>query len=102
MSQFISLVNNDSIRKTGSNKYKWRTQKDSRVRLTHRKLEGKIFSFDKPPIIDGRPLHPGEDYNCRCVAIPVKVKKAKETVDERIARIIRETDRDKAVQVEVI
>lgn len=33
---------------------------------------GKLFRFDKPPLkTDHGDLNPGEDYNCRCVAIPV-------------------------------
>lgn len=51
----------------GVKKYIWSTVKDERVRPEHQEREGEIFSWDKPP--DGG--HPGEDYNCRCVAIPV-------------------------------
>lgn len=58
----------------GVNKYKWRTAGDGRVRDDHKDLNGKIFDWDHPPVVDqkkGRRAHPGEDYNCRCVAIPV-------------------------------
>lgn len=58
----------------GVNKYKWRTAGDGRVRDDHKELNGKIFDWDHPPVVDqkrGRRAHPGEDYNCRCVAIPV-------------------------------
>lgn len=53
--------------------YTWRTSGDSRVRERHRKLDGKVFSWDNPPVVDlktGRRCHPGQDYQCRCVAIP--------------------------------
>lgn len=66
----------------GVKRYKWSTSKDSRVRDCHRELDGKIFSWDDPPemwymtksrgiVYTGRRCHPGEDYCCRCVAIPV-------------------------------
>lgn len=51
----------------GVPKYIWRTSLDERVRETHRRKEGKVFSWDDPPPDTG---HPGEDYNCRCTAEP--------------------------------
>ena len=44
--------------------YKWYTQLDKRVRPSHKKREGRIFSWDDPP----KGGHPGEDYGCRCWA----------------------------------
>ncbi|MCD8397550.1 MAG: minor capsid protein [Lachnospiraceae bacterium] len=65
----------------GVKKYKWSTSKDSRVRDCHRELHGKIISWDDPPemwymtkkgkVYTGRHCNPGEDYACRCVAIPI-------------------------------
>lgn len=58
----------------GFTKFIWKTRKDSTVRDEHRELEGKIFSYDNPPVIDkhtGKVGLPGQTYNCRCVAIPV-------------------------------
>lgn len=58
----------------GVESYKWSTSRDVRVRESHRRLNGKIFRWDDPPVVDektGRRCHPGEDYQCRCVAIPV-------------------------------
>lgn len=58
----------------GVNEYKWSTSGDSRVRDSHKALDGKRFSWDDPPIVDaktGRRCHPGQDYECRCVAVPV-------------------------------
>ena len=51
----------------GIEKYTWSTSRDSRVRPTHQDLDGRVFSWDKPPI-EG---HPGMAIQCRCVAIPV-------------------------------
>jgi len=52
----------------GIQEYIWRTSLDERVRQSHRTKEGKKFRWDKPPLDTG---HPGEDYQCRCVAEPV-------------------------------
>ena len=51
----------------GIDKYVWRTVGDERVRDNHRSKDGEIFSWDDPPADTG---HPGEDYQCRCVAEP--------------------------------
>lgn len=66
----------------GVKKYKWKTRRDSRVRNSHRMLEGLVFSWDDPPamsyetkskgiVYTGKFCHPGEDYGCRCTAIPI-------------------------------
>lgn len=55
-------------------KYQWSTSKDSRVRDRHAHLDGMVFTWDDPPVVDlvtGRKANPGEDFNCRCVAIPI-------------------------------
>lgn len=50
----------------GIDKYIWQTSGDERVRDTHADNDGKIFNWDDPPSTG----HPGEDINCRCVALP--------------------------------
>lgn len=56
----------------GVSKYKWSSSRDRRVRKSHRELDGKVFSWDSPPETDGgRHCHPGEDYQCRCCALPI-------------------------------
>lgn len=65
----------------GVKRYRWSSVKDSRVRDCHRALDGKVFSWNDPPemwyktkkgiVHTGRHCHPGEDYACRCVAIPI-------------------------------
>ncbi len=52
--------------KTAATHYIWRTQSDNRVRSSHAANNGKIFAWNNPPETG----HPGEDYNCRCVAEP--------------------------------
>lgn len=60
----------------GVNEYIWSDSGDSRVRESHHRLNGKKFRWDDPPVVTppGKPVrrcHPGEDYQCRCVALPV-------------------------------
>lgn len=58
----------------GVSEYIWDTSGDQRVRPMHQKLEGTKHKWDDPPIVDekrGRRCHPGEDYQCRCVALAV-------------------------------
>jgi SPP1 gp7 family putative phage head morphogenesis protein len=57
----------------GVEEYVWSTSEDERVRHRHAELNGKTFKWSDPPIVDtrtGRRGHPGEDYQCRCVALP--------------------------------
>lgn len=58
----------------GFEEFKWITNIDGRERELHKELNGKIFRFDDPPVIDERTGQrglPGETYNCRCKFIPV-------------------------------
>lgn len=58
----------------GVTRYRWSDAHDRRVRHDHHDLNGKIFSFSNPPITNrktGARNNPGQDYNCRCVAIPI-------------------------------
>lgn len=55
----------------GGKRYRWRGRDDGRERPDHLKLNDKIFSWDKPPVVDkrtGRRAHPGRDIQCRCTA----------------------------------
>lgn len=70
----------------GVEEYVWRTAGDGvypngRVRECHAELDGKPFSWSDPPemwymtkgrgrVYTGRHCHPGEDYQCRCIALP--------------------------------
>lgn len=51
----------------GVKKYRWRTARDERVRSSHAALEGKVFSWSRPPSVG----HPSQPINCRCTAEPV-------------------------------
>jgi SPP1 gp7 family putative phage head morphogenesis protein len=57
----------------GVSRYVWSTSRDERVRPMHADLEGRVFSWSAPPVTNerGDRNHPGGDFQCRCVAIPV-------------------------------
>jgi SPP1 gp7 family putative phage head morphogenesis protein len=57
----------------GSTQYSWETARDSDVRPLHRKLQGKVFDWDDPPVTgeNGERSLPGGIYRCRCVAYPI-------------------------------
>ena len=57
----------------GATHFQWITAGDRNVRPRHRKLNGKVFAFDDPPVIGekGERGLPGTIYNCRCVMLPV-------------------------------
>ena len=51
----------------GIEEYVWQTKLDDKVRATHKANQGLKFSWSSPPVTG----HPGEDINCRCIALPV-------------------------------
>jgi len=73
-SLLMSKFHETRYKAMGINKYRWSGTMDSRERADHRALEGKIFTWDNPPVTDtrtGARNNPGEDFNCRCIAIPL-------------------------------
>ena len=69
-------------RDAGCTCYEWSDSGDGRVRDCHKALHGKIIDWNNPPemwymtksrgkVMTGRKCHPGEDYQCRCCALPV-------------------------------
>lgn len=84
---FMSAYRQERFGEAGVRRYMWSTSQDARVRpatgLTpaqkrhagnHRRLDGQVFEYAKPPIVDtntGRRANPGQDFNCRCVDVPV-------------------------------
>jgi SPP1 gp7 family putative phage head morphogenesis protein len=74
IAEVISDFREERYKDLGVGRYVWVTQHDERVRDDHRALEGKVFSWDEPPVTDratGARNHPGQDYNCRCTARPI-------------------------------
>lgn len=70
----VSEYTKNRYKSEGITEYRWSTVMDGRERESHAKLNGKLCSWDEPPIIDvhtGERGHPGTAYNCRCTAIPV-------------------------------
>jgi len=57
----------------GAEEYRWVSAGDADVRKEHRRLNGKIFNWNAPPIAGpkGERYHPGSGPNCRCTAIPL-------------------------------
>ncbi len=53
----------------GVDSYTWSTSQDERVRDEHAALEGQTFEWSSPPSVG----HPGEDFQCRCIAVPAGV-----------------------------
>lgn len=72
-SLLTAKLNEMRLKEVGITHYKWSSSHDERVRDTHKDLDGKIFSFDDPPIVNkkGDRKNPGEDFGCRCRAIGV-------------------------------
>lgn len=70
----VSKYREERYKEIGSTEYIWSTSNDALVREDHQELNKRVFSWSSPPIVDtarGRRANPGEDYNCRCVAIPI-------------------------------
>lgn len=73
-SETVADVRETLSESVGIEEYEWVTMGDSKVRHDHKMLDGRIFRFDNPPVVDtatGRRGNPGEDHNCRCFARPV-------------------------------
>lgn len=68
-----SLMTESRAKFIGSEGYIWRTAGDRDVRPEHRKLNGKYFRWDAPPVAgsNGERAHAGQIYNCRCNPEPV-------------------------------
>ena len=77
-------------KKYGVTHYVWKARNDGRTRICHAELSGQVTPVNKPPemwhmsggkrVFDGRRCHPGQDYGCRCVAIPIFTRKTVEAI----------------------
>jgi SPP1 gp7 family putative phage head morphogenesis protein len=67
-SKMNSAFNEARQTSLGIESYIWQGAADERERETHVANNGLTFRWDDPPAETG---HPGEDVQCRCVAIPV-------------------------------
>jgi SPP1 gp7 family putative phage head morphogenesis protein len=71
---FMSEFRKNEFAEVGIVEYFWRTSGDSRVRQDHRLLNGKRFSYDRPPVADratGTTANPGGIWGCRCLDYPI-------------------------------
>lgn len=62
-----------TYKEMGFDKFIWRTITDGRERELHKALNGTVWRYDNPPVIDERTGQrglPGQTYNCRCEQIP--------------------------------
>ena len=57
----------------GVTHYQWQAVMDARTRASHAKLDGKVFAWAVAPLSDppDHYAHPGQIWNCRCVALPI-------------------------------
>lgn len=73
--KITTAMNVERAKSAGVKKFKWRHSKGgSEPRKLHLQLDGEVFSYDDPPVIDdktGERGFPGQLINCRCQAIPV-------------------------------
>lgn len=60
-------INQAKQTELGIDGYIWNTSNDEKVRKSHKALAGQEFSWSAPPDVG----HPGQDIQCRCVAIPI-------------------------------
>lgn len=65
-----ATLNKVKQRALGVRRYIWQTREDDVVRHSHELVNKRIFEYGKPPAETGR-LEPGEDFGCRCIAIPI-------------------------------
>lgn len=69
-SSYNAALNQERMVANGVGKFIWSTAGDERVRASHAELEGREFSWDNLPTVDGEEgVAPGVPINCRCVAI---------------------------------
>lgn len=72
--KFNSQITKERHRQVGVQEYTWITSRDGNVRPDHEVLDGTTQKWSEPPVVDqktGRRAHPGEDFQCRCIAAPV-------------------------------
>lgn len=76
-------ISKAQMEEAGIDKYEWSCMMDERSRPSHEKMDGKICIWSNPNVVyniktkkteprlqSAVHLHPGDDYNCRCVALP--------------------------------
>lgn len=69
----LSKYNQYKAMDVGFYKYRWAHRHSVKNGCQHAFLDGKIFEFSHPPVIDdaGNRANPGEMYPCVCIAISI-------------------------------
>ena len=70
MGKTFASINAEKSQRAGFPGYIWNATNDDRTRPDHLLQDGKFFRWDSPPKLNNGALHPGEDFQCRCVAEP--------------------------------
>lgn len=83
----------------GIKRGEWETAGDGDVRESHAAMEGVEYEWDDPPLVDGEPLLPGEDYSCRCTGAP-KMDLDDDEPEDLDEPDEEESDEDEEVEVE--
>ncbi len=70
-------MNEEGQTSAGVESYVWVAQRDKFTRPAHAALDDTVAQWDKPPLTadrssNGQPCHPGQDWNCRCIAAPIQ------------------------------
>ena len=73
LKNFTTSLNKKRYKDNGITKVKWSTSGDERVRDCHKARNGKIYEIGKGlySSCDGKTIEVGEEFGCRCVAIPI-------------------------------
>lgn len=73
--KITTTMNVERAKSVGMKRWEWvHSGGSADPRKLHMDYDGKIFDYDKPPIIDGRTGergYPGQAINCRCTMVPV-------------------------------
>ena len=88
--KITSQLTNQRARDAGAEEFEWlHSGKDAHPRRLHQQLNGKIFRYDDPPVIQEKPRIkglPSQLINCKCQAIPVfRVEKEEPRKDTKRA-----------------
>lgn len=82
--------------------YIWRSQDDARVRPAHAENDDRVFAWANPPAGG----HPGEAWNCRCMAEPVidpqnipEGAVCDILTGDRLSNVFPDADKDRLTQV---
>lgn len=86
-SRTAALLLEQRAESIGSTHYRWHTSEDEAVRPEHRRLNGKIFRWDSPPLA-GKNMHynPGSGPRCRCWSEPILPDEAVMVVKNSVRR----------------